>query len=1402
MTYRNYHIGLDIGTSSVGFAVRYDNGELVHKKGSNLVGARLFKEGETAEERRLNRGARRRYNRRKWRLNLLNQIFKPLIEVNDPTFFKRLEQSNLVNYDKSESFSLLNNQSDDKLHQQFPTIYHLRDYLMKSTEKADIRLIYLAVHHIVKYRGNFLDASPVDSFEASNLKVDEILTQINLLLDNLTDDLRLNTQYVTDIEQTLLSNTESNKDKEKVIQKLLLHKEAIKIDKDRTAQIAKLVLGYKADIAKLFGITEKLQTPKLELSAANSDDALMELSAELNEDQIGILLQLKTLYSRVRLNQIIPSGTSLSKSMIEKYELHHTQLKSFKENILLKLRRNTAVRRNLELAYALYVGNAQTKQEVFEPKKARFTSDDFASLKANAKSASSVKEAPKNTKTKLTTDDFYNILTELFATFESELSADEDMIKEVEQIKKAITGDNYLPKQRTDQNGNIPHQLHQIELRQILQNQLPHYPEMDKINEQKPIEKLVTFRVPYYIGPLITPEDQQKSSAANFAWMKRKEQGAITPWNFDDKVDRMQSATNFIKRMTVKDTYLINEDVLPDRSLLYQRFKVLNELNLVKVNNQLLSIGEKQAIYHDLFEKQKTVSTKKLQSYLQSEQGYGDNIEISGLSNPDKFNNGLTTYIDFKNIFGDLVEDTTKQKEFEQIIEWSTVFEDRAIFKAKLQEVNWLTEEQIKALVAKRYSGWGRLSYRLLAELVNDNGERIIDILWNNKGSNLMSIVSQDEFQQQIARINSHEVQELGMESVLANAYTSPQNKKAIRQVMKVVDDIQLAMNGQAPTSISIEFTRKPEENSEISKSRYETITSIYQSLSKDIEKEVKDNLNKNKSSLKKNLSDKYYLYFTQLGRDIYTNQPIPFNEIPYYDIDHIVPRSVEMNDSLNNRVLVAKSINQIKKNNAPIDSSLKITSETRQLWKKLLDSGLITKQKYYKLSSSIKNTVSPYVKQGFINRQLVETSQVIKLVANILGTKYQNDDTEIIEVKAHLNSEIRKTFEFYKLRELNDYHHGFDAYLTTLVGGYLYNRYPKLRSYFVYGDHKRLDKAQLSELKNFNFLHGLTNPKSGSDGLITASGSQQVVLDRNETIKRLNKIYRYKYMLISREVFTKQGQFYNETIYPAKPNTAKMIPLKDNKPSEVYGGYSSSNVSKIALIKEKNTDNYQFIGIPIRSIAKLKQAKANSKTVYQTELNRVIKSVLASQKTKKQKEFEVILDNVKYNQVVVDQGEKYYLGSPYYKKNAKQLVISPESVKILADKATADLPEQEAHNKLMTVYQEIVDVLNKHFALYDINNVRKKLNDGLIKFSQLPNYDETSKNRFDISKSIKTKYAVIMRILSGIKNQTSEVPELGLKSPLNKMQTKGGIKISPEAKIYYSSPTGIFSHFKQVKNL
>ena len=44
----------------------------------------------------------------------------------------------------------------DDYYKRFPTIYHLRKWLMETDEKADLRLVYLAMHNIVKHRGNFL----------------------------------------------------------------------------------------------------------------------------------------------------------------------------------------------------------------------------------------------------------------------------------------------------------------------------------------------------------------------------------------------------------------------------------------------------------------------------------------------------------------------------------------------------------------------------------------------------------------------------------------------------------------------------------------------------------------------------------------------------------------------------------------------------------------------------------------------------------------------------------------------------------------------------------------------------------------------------------------------------------------------------------------------------------------------------------------------------------------------------------------------------------------------------------------------------------------------------------------------------------------------------------------------
>ena len=75
-----------------------------------------------------------------------------------------------------------------------------------------------------------------------------------------------------------------------------------------------------------------------------------------------------------------------------------------------------------------------------------------------------------------------------------------------------------------------------------------------------------------------------------------------------------------------------------------------------------------------------------------------------------------------------------------------------------------------------------------------------------------------------------------------------------------------------------------------------------------------------------------------------------------------------------------------------------------------------------------------------FINRQLVETRQSTKVVAQLLKEMYPN--AEIVYVKAGLVSEFRQTYELVKCRAVNDLHHAKDAYLNIVVGNVYHERF------------------------------------------------------------------------------------------------------------------------------------------------------------------------------------------------------------------------------------------------------------------------------------------------------------------------------------------------------------------------
>lgn len=76
MDEKEYYLGLDLGTSSVGWAVTDRNYQLMRAKGKDLWGVRLFEEAQTAADRRTNRVARRRRQRETARIGLLKEYFE------------------------------------------------------------------------------------------------------------------------------------------------------------------------------------------------------------------------------------------------------------------------------------------------------------------------------------------------------------------------------------------------------------------------------------------------------------------------------------------------------------------------------------------------------------------------------------------------------------------------------------------------------------------------------------------------------------------------------------------------------------------------------------------------------------------------------------------------------------------------------------------------------------------------------------------------------------------------------------------------------------------------------------------------------------------------------------------------------------------------------------------------------------------------------------------------------------------------------------------------------------------------------------------------------------------------------------------------------------------------------
>ncbi|WP_369385407.1 type II CRISPR RNA-guided endonuclease Cas9 [Holzapfeliella floricola] len=216
-------MGLDIGVGSVGWTITDSQSQKVLKvKGKQGIGVHLFNEGQTAEERRQFRTNRRRLKRRKWRLRLLRELFDEPISSIDPEFFARLKYFNESSKDpKNKGYQpqLHDDLKDVDFYRQYPTIYHLRHALMTQKEKFDIRDIYLAIHHIVKYRGHFLMNGHSSSFSVAQTDWKADLTKLfELIQETRTNlDFSFDLTEIDTIKSLLFDKNLSRNDRQKEI---------------------------------------------------------------------------------------------------------------------------------------------------------------------------------------------------------------------------------------------------------------------------------------------------------------------------------------------------------------------------------------------------------------------------------------------------------------------------------------------------------------------------------------------------------------------------------------------------------------------------------------------------------------------------------------------------------------------------------------------------------------------------------------------------------------------------------------------------------------------------------------------------------------------------------------------------------------------------------------------------------------------------------------------------------------------------------------------------------------------------------------------------------------------------------------------------------------------------------
>lgn len=631
-------------------------------------------------------------------------------------------------------------------------------------------------------------------------------------------------------------------------------------------------------------------------------------------------------------------------------------------------------------------------------------------------------------------------------TFKNEVNRNAELQKEYTPGQIQLKRLNEGGKVRTGYNNNNEYQLNIFtvgayakELEKILRTQQTFYPEITDDSIQSFVRQgsgenagLVYRKRPYYHGPGNAANNSSYGRWANYA--------------IDGK-----PANNIFDQLIGKD--LIGEIRAAGISLSAQKFNLLNDLNNLTIDREdskLTSEEKNKVLSYLMNEEVKTFGPKNLAKFLKLDMSDIRGWRVDKNDKPQIHNMG--PYRTWKNIFreqdidlNDMPVETvdviakiiTLNTDLDAVKQTIELELPDASDKLKNVIFDQFHQLKVKGSNATWHSFSSKLMNILIPELINTSEEQntIIERLkikpeLRNKLANLPHIPVED----------------------ITGEIFNPTASKSVRQSLRVFNQL-IDMYGKENIShVVIEMPRDKNEDdqkktiSDIQKNnvkRKDNGKKYFLEKSGWSEERFEANLRKGKFSAKLNY------YYEQDGKCAYSGVPIPPEDLlsEKTEIDHIIPLSVSLDDSINNKVLVTASANQVKAQRSPKQAFDESGTAMGQSWEEF--KLWVKNRKYKKYKRQLLlfegDIFNPETRNKFVARNLNDTRYASREVLNAIQSFFSGSEnnTKVRVVNGSFTHTLRKKWGSVmdKTRE-SHHHHAVDAVLCAATPGIRIDRF------------------------------------------------------------------------------------------------------------------------------------------------------------------------------------------------------------------------------------------------------------------------------------------------------------------------------------------------------------------------